>query len=164
MPKPRHDNPHAERQISTLGLARWQSRGAIARQHAAAAEAEAKRERERAELAAKAARAAELAAEARRLERRARRAWERAGSSPELRRHAAELATEAATADRAARQAACLVPVPWSELSPAELAWRWMLNHHHEPRFDLAVGDYVKSDFSRWCDEVRAKRAAEKQR
>ena len=164
MPKPRHENPHAERLIAHGQLRGWLSRRELEQRRQAEAAALEKRERERAELAAKRARADRLAAEAARLERRARRVLEWAGGTAAGRRRAAELATEAATVKRVARQAEALVPVPWSDLSPAELAYRWMVDHHHEPRFDLATGDYIESDYTKWCRESRAAWARKNER
>ncbi len=52
-----------------------------------------------------------------------------------------ELAAERAEAEREARRAAERAAVPWSDLSPAELAFRWMLAH---PR-----------DYAVWAHETR---------
>lgn len=148
----KHRNHYAERRIAELALPRWRSRAELAAERAR----ESERERQRAELEARRERAARLGAEARSLELEARRAAARALEEPGARALAAELATEAATADRVARAALALVPVPWAELSPAELAFRWMLGHHHEPRFDVVRGDYVLSDYAEWATATRA--------
>ena len=43
-----------------------------------------------------------------------------------------ELAAEQAEAEREAKRAAERAAVPWADLSPAELAFRWMLAHPRE--------------------------------
>lgn len=147
MRKWRHDNPHAERQIEALNLPRWRSRAELAAE-AAALEAT---ERERAELERKRSHAAELAERARGARRAADAADAAAASAdtPDARGRAAELAAEAVQAERAARIAAGLVPVPWGDLSPAELRWRWELAHHHADEWR------PPSLFSQWAHEAR---------
>ena len=85
MPKPRHDNPHAERLIVELDLLAWESQRAKQR--------------------------------------------------------------KAADAARRDRELAALRAVPWEDLSPAELAFRWMLSHHQFERDDA---------YAQWCAEARA--------
>lgn len=142
MPKPRHENPYAEQRIVELDLAGWRSRSELA----AEAEALAAREREETELRRARWRAARRQAEA----RRARRAAERAvDGTAEGQRRASELAALASAAERVARAALALVPIPWADLSPAELAFRWMLGHHHCDEWS------PPSDYSRWAHDVR---------
>lgn len=144
MPKPRHENRFAERAIVERGLPGWRSRTQLAAE-AAAADA---RERERAELERRQGRATELAAEAVKVRARSDRAARRA-DTPERRRLAYELAADARAAERAALAAAGLVPVAWDDLSPAELAFRWMLSHHH-------VDEWREpSEYSLWARERR---------
>jgi hypothetical protein len=142
--KRRHDNPHAERQIEALNLPRWRSRSELA----AEAKALAERERERAELDRKRERAAELGAKVR-SSRAAADAAAAEAVTPDGRMRAAELGAEALQAERAARVALALVPVPWDDLSPAELRWRWELAHHHADEWR------PPSTFSVWAREAR---------
>lgn len=144
MPKPHHENRFAERAIVERGLPGWRSRKELAE----AAAAEAAREATRLELERRKGRAAELAAEALRVRALSDRAGRRA-DTPGRRRLAYELAADARAAERAALAADAMVPVAWGELSPVELAFRWMLSHHHADEWR------EPSEYSRWAHEVR---------
>jgi len=56
-------------------------------------------------------------------------------------------ARAAADAFRRERELAALRAVPWEDLSPAELAFRWLLSHHQFERDDA---------YAQWCAEARA--------
>jgi hypothetical protein len=55
-----------------------------------------------------------------------------------------ELAAEQAEAEREAKRAAERASVPWHDLSPAELAFRWMLMH---PRQYAAWAHQTREDW-----------------
>lgn len=88
MPKPRHDNPYAERRIVELDLPRWQSR-----------------------------------------------------------RELDALATERGRRERLFAE---LSGVAWESLSPAELAFRYMLRAAGSPL------DSLRGELTRWCAAVRS--------
>ena len=146
MRRRRHDNPHAERSIVEHALPGWRSRADIEKERLAIEAVE----REKAELERKRARAAELVVEARRARRAADDA-RAAADTPDARQRAAELGAEALQAERAARIGAALVPVPWDDLSPAELRWRWELAHHHSSEDEWRP----RSVFAQWAHAAR---------
>lgn len=127
MRKPRHENPHAERLIASGQLRRYFS----ARELAELAETEEKEDADRAARAARGLELAALKAELRQLERRCTRATVKGLSARTLATGGRwrMLAAELDQRRRVVRARVwALDVVPWSELSPAELAFRWMLD------------------------------------
>ena len=129
----------------------WKSR----RELAAAERARERVEADAAELARQRSEADELAAEARRLRGEADRLAAAAATADD-RQRAYELGAEALQAERAARCAAAALPAPWAELSPHELAFRWMLERAAEPAGETEWGDALPSHYSAWARTVRA--------